>query len=435
MHTEFPWNGVQVTGSLPSESVPGFLATYDIKTIRVDLADTAILPSGTAMPTGLAAELTGLLDSAAVSSASPDGTPVLQSAILWSVTWGSRPTVQRGIAVVKALTDVVGTHASSLGVSLFGYPTYAVTAAANLDPHASMTDYSAVTWSGGSDPRTEDHKLAHRWLESWSTSVLAGVRPTYTRRVLLPLFYAPMSLYEISLYHPNGPWVTNDAQVWYDAAFYPAGRDGAQIAQPFLYYNTFASELGHAPYTDACYFTANEQEGTVIGPDMLALAPQEPLPPDPNGFESIDPFMVSSLAATAFDGAVLLEWVPPDYFGTAPLKHYSVTTLETNGTPLSWTSTTPRLMAGGLTNEHTYTFLVSVVTDVGSSPAQLVSVAPSSVAEAPSEPAVPPTTQGPEVKPPDPLIYPQPWVMAFAPGQPFVPSNWMKVPVEEGAVV
>lgn len=337
-----------------------------------------------------------------------------------SATAGRRPTVADLVTFWTAMNDVVGSHAGTWGFSLLNNPTFADTATANADPHASMTAYASVTWNGGTDPTTSLHQTACRWLEALTTQVVSDLRADgFTKNIAVPTMYAPGHLRTIAQFHPGGPWI-NDSLVWFETSFYPAALDETQIKSSYATYNSWASGIDPAyrtSWNESAYFTAGV---SVIDPEVLPSPPQESLPPDPNGAPDTAPVAPVALSVTASDASARIFWTAPSYDGGSPVTGYEVTLVSTEGVRVVPVND-PRAVAvtvALLTNGVEYSLTVLAKNAVGRSPeSDALLVTP--------EAGLPPVDPPPPPPPPTVYVKLEPHYKAFYEDQPFAPWSWV----------
>jgi hypothetical protein len=347
-----------------------------------------------------------------------------------SATAGRRPRVADLTTFWGAMNTLVGSHAATWGFSLLNNPTFTDTAAANADPHASMTAYANTTWTGGTNPSTSDHQTACRWLETLGAQVVAALRTAgFAKKIAVPTMYAPGHLKDIALFHPNGPWI-NDANVWYETSFFPAGLDETQVRSTYATYNTWAAGLSatyRASWLESAYFTVGG--GSVIDPEALASPPQEALPPDPNAAPAVPPTAPVLTAVEEGDTTIRAVWSAPTSEGTSPITGYRLSLTWTGGNTsfdvLDATATGRTIT--GLTNDVDYLVAVQAISAAGLSPLS------NTFTGTPAEGA--PPLEGEEEQPPgdgEPPVEPiaPPNIFAFYPVGTndslgvFSPDNW-----------
>lgn len=345
-----------------------------------------------------------------------------------SATAGRRPRVADLTTFWEAMRVLVGSHAATWGFSLLNNPTFAATAAANQDPHASMTSYANVTWSAGTDPTTADHQTACRWLETLTSQVRLALRTAgFTKNIAVPTMYAPGHLRNIALFHPNGPWI-NDGNVWYETSFFPAGLDETQIRATYASYNTWANGLGlsyRSSWVDDAYYTG----GTgVVAPETLPSPPQEALPSDPNAAPISPPSAPTIDQVIVGPASLRVLWTPPTNTGGAEITGYVVRLNNGSEAPASYFAGPDDvgLTVGGLSDGVEYAVSVAALNQAGSSPLS-TEVLATPLADAPPLDVPPPP---PPVEDPDPIQVEAPSIIAFYPegvadsAGYFNPSNW-----------
>lgn len=387
---------------------------------------------GGVIPPSIQAQILEIADGAVISSPYPVNVGIewCLDATQWptSATAGRRPRVADLTTFWGAMNTLVGAHAGTWGFSLLNNPTFTDTAAANADPHASMTAYAGVTWSGGTDPSLADHQVACRWLETLTAQVRAALRTAgFTKAIAVPTMYAPGHLRDIALFHPNGPWI-NDSSVWYETSFFPAALDETQVRSSYATYNAWASALGlgyRSSWLESAYFTGGGP--SVIDPEPLPAPPQEALGADPNASQVTAPSSPTITSVIVGPASLRVLWDPPSNDGGSEVTGYTV--VLNSGTvdnfyPAAISST--GLTIDGLINDLAYAVSVTATNIAGTGQASAV-VTATPLASAPPIDVPPP---GGPVDPPAPVHVDAPSIIAFYPegvsgsdGY-FVPTNW-----------
>jgi hypothetical protein len=425
------------------DSGAGVDALYNAQMAKAEEIVTAVgfPPPGAAaitIPTAVQSALVEIANGCQQAAAGSFGGTNVQiewalNTALWptSATAGRRPRVADLVDFWNAMRSVVGGHAATWGFSLLNNPTFAETAAANADPHASMTAYANTTWTGGTSPSTTDHQTACRWLETLTSQVVSALRAAgFAKKIAVPTMYAPGHLKDIALFHPNGPWI-NDANVWYETSFFPAALDETQVKSSYATYNTWAAGLSatyRASWSESAYFTQASGSTSVIDPETLASPPQEALPPDPNAAPAVPPTAPVLTAVEEGDSAIRAVWSAPTSGGTSPITGYRLTLTWVDGNtsvetldPLATSRTIT-----GLENDVDYLVAVQAISAAGSSPLS------NTITGTPTEGG--PPLEGEEEQPPEgeqpPVIIPAPNIFAFYPtgsgtlSGVFSPDNW-----------
>jgi hypothetical protein len=349
-----------------------------------------------------------------------------------SSTTARRPWVSDLVDFWKAMHAAVGTHAATWGFSLLNNPTFTATSAANQDPHASMTAYANVTWSGGTDPVPADHQTACRWLETLTAQVRSALRTAgFTKVIAVPTMYAPGHLRNIALFHPNGPWI-NDNNVWYETSFYPARLDETRIQATYATYNSWAAGVSttyQASWSESSYYINASGNTSVTDPEVLALPPQEALPADPN--VAPVPVLAAPVITSVIPGPASLQvnWTPPPAPPGGPILGYTLTLTSTEPTRLVDVNvpTATQQTVLNLTNGVAYTVSVAAFNVSGTSaPSSTLATTPTANAAPIDAPVTPPP-----VTPTPPVItVEEPNTFAFYPvgvndsQGVFSPSNW-----------
>lgn len=350
-----------------------------------------------------------------------------------SATAGRRPRVADLTTFWGAMNTLVGAHAATWGFSLLNNPTFTATSAANQDPHASMTAYANVTWSGGTDPTLADHQTACRWLETLTAQVRSALRTAgFTKVIAVPTMYSAGHLKNIAAFHPNGPWI-NDSSVYYETSFFPAALDETQIKSTYAVYNTWAGSLSTAyrtSWNESAYYTSPTGGGTsVIDPEVLAIPPQEALPADPNAAPV--PVLAAPVITSVVPGPASLQvnWTPPPAPPGGPILGYTLTLTSTEPTRLVNVNipTATQQTVLNLTNDVVYTVSVAAFNVSGTSaPSSTLATTPTANAAPIDAPVTPPP-----VTPTPPVItVEEPNTFAFYPvgvndsQGVFSPSNW-----------
>lgn len=430
---EYPWNGLSVLGALPSGGLGTFLAdpnVRDIDRVRVLLDPRVVMPVGTTtIPAAVQTALLEIADGAQQGSNYPVNVGI--EWCLGSATWPTSATVSRRpwlsdlTTFWGAMDDLLGDHAATWGFSLLNNPTFAQTGPANSDPAAAMVTWANMTWTGGTDPTTTDHQAACRWLEAITTEVRNHLRTSklFAKNIVVPTMYNRAHLRRIGEYHPGGPWV-NDANVWYETSFYPAGLDQTQVKSAYSVYNDWAATVGttyRASWLESAYFNAG---AGVIDPDPLALPAQDALPPDPNEPQATPPLAPVLTSVTASDAAVSVAWSEPTYNGGAQITSYVVTATSASDTrTVTVAAEVLAVTVAPLTNDTAYTFSVVAANSAGTSePSNTMTATPA----AGLPPVDPPPPDEPDVPVEDePVVVPQPLMSAFVVDGDFIPSNWI----------